>query len=229
MAERSASADGVAAGGVSGSDAADPVQQSAGSVAAEGTGRARPAGNVQVGQRGAAGDAAGGGAAVAMAGSEVRDPRPGGAVAIWRPAHDDRPTRGVSGSDAADPVQQSAGSVAAEGAGRARPAGNVQAGQRGAAGDAAGDGAAVAMAGSEVRDPRPGGAVAIWRPAHDDRPPGGVSGSDAADPVQQSAGSVAAEGADRAWPAGNVQAGQRGADGWTARCESRFRVPVLKR
>src|SRR2546428_18965 len=87
MAERSASADGVAAGGVSGSDAADPVQQSAGSVAAEGAGRARPAGNVQAGQRDAAGDAAGDGAAVAMAGSEVRDPRPGGAVAIWRPAH----------------------------------------------------------------------------------------------------------------------------------------------
>src|SRR2546428_2325298 len=106
MAERSASADGVAAGGVSGSDAADPVQQSAGSVAAEGTGRARPAGNVQAGQRGAGGGAAGDRAAVGMAGRGVRDLRPGGAVAIWRPALDGRPPGGVSGSDAADPVQQ---------------------------------------------------------------------------------------------------------------------------
>src|SRR2546422_10016873 len=136
---------------------------------------------------------------------------------------------GVSGSDAADPVRQSAGGVAAEGTGRARPAGDVQAGQRGAAGDAARDRAAVAMAGSEVRDPRPGGAVAIWRPAHDDRPTRGVSGSDAADPVQQPAGSVAAEGTGPTGPAGNVQAGQRGAHGWTARCESRFRGPVLER
>src|SRR2546428_2224275 len=107
MAERSASADGVAAGGVSGSDAADPVRQSAGGVAAEGTGRARPAGDVQAGQRGAAGDAARATAVEALAGIVGRVPRARGAVAIWRPAHDDRPTRGGSGSDAADPVRQS--------------------------------------------------------------------------------------------------------------------------
>src|SRR5947209_1327811 len=156
MAERSASVDGVAPGGVSGSDAADPVRQSAGGVAAEGTGGARPAGDVQAGQRGAAGDAARDRAAVAMAGSEVRDPRPGGAVAICPPGHDDRPTRGVSGSDAADPVRQSAGGVAAEDSSAARPAGNVQAGQRGAAGDAARDRAAVAMAGSRSEERRVG-------------------------------------------------------------------------
>src|SRR2546425_12682261 len=115
MAERSASVDGVASGGVSGSDAADPVQQSAGSVAAEGAGRARPAGDVQAGQRGAAGDAAGDGAAVAMAGSEVRDPRPGGVVLIWRPAPNSPPFGGASVCHSADPVRQSAGGVAAEG------------------------------------------------------------------------------------------------------------------
>src|SRR2546427_8341211 len=172
MAERSASVDGVAPGGVSGSDAADPVRQSAGSVAAEGTGRAAPAGDVQGGQRGAAGDAARDRAAVAMAGSEVRDPRPGGAVAIWRPAHDDRPTRGVSGSDAADPVRQSAGGVAAEDSSAARPAGNVQAGQRGAVVNDATDTDIFALSLRDALPTRPGGAVAIWQPAHDDHPPG---------------------------------------------------------
>src|SRR3989442_6482766 len=94
MAERSASADGVAAGGVSGSDAADPVQQSAGSVAAEDTGRARPAGDVQAGQRDRTRLNSRHGRALAVAGWLVPDHRPGGAGAIMLPTrHEHAPSR----------------------------------------------------------------------------------------------------------------------------------------
>src|SRR3989442_13422126 len=108
-------------------------------------------------------------------------------------------------------------------------AGDVQAGQRGAAGDVAGNGSAVAMVVGEARQTGSGSTAAERGPAHDGGAAGGVSGGHEAHGVLQPAGSVAAEDSSAAGPASDGQAGQRGAHGWTARCESRFRVPVLKR
>src|SRR2546425_3577798 len=146
MAERSASIDGVAAGGVSGGHAAHRVLQPARGMAAEDSSAARPAGDVQAGQRGAAGDVAGNGSAVAMVVGEARQTGSGGAAAERGPAHDGCAAGGVSGGHEAHGVLQPAGSVAAEDSSAAGSASDGQAGQRGAAGDAAGNGSPFAIA-----------------------------------------------------------------------------------
>src|SRR2546427_7818191 len=87
MAERSASVDGVAAGGVSGGHEAHGVLQPAGSVAAEDSSAAGSASDGQAGQRGAAGDVARNGSAVAMAVGEARQTGSGSTAAERGPAH----------------------------------------------------------------------------------------------------------------------------------------------
>src|SRR2546425_11895406 len=114
MAERSASIDGVAAGGVSGGHAAHRVLQPARGMAAEDSSAARPAGDVQAGQRGAAGDVAGNGSAVAMVVGEARQFffNDTAATEIYTLSlHDALP---ISGGHEAHRVLQPAGSVAAE-------------------------------------------------------------------------------------------------------------------
>src|SRR2546428_7716880 len=120
-------------------------------MAAEDSSAARPAGDGEAGQRGAAGDVAGNGSAVAMVVGGVRQTGSSSAAAERGPAHDGCAAGGVSGGHAAHRVLQPARGMAAEDSSAARPAGDVQAGQRGAAGDVAGNGSAVAMVGGEAR------------------------------------------------------------------------------